>query len=72
MATCTPHFKQDAQNCWVTQENETKLELWLHPQSQMTLEDVAKVIDNHIAALKNQAPGLAIAPNQLVESMTFH
>ena len=71
MATCTPRFKEDAQNSWVTQEDETKLNLWLHPQSQMTLEDAAKVIENYLAAVKSQAPNLAITADQFVESMTF-
>lgn len=69
MSTCTPYFKTDAQNAWVTQDGDTKLCIWLHSQSQMTLEDAATLIDNHVSERIHQASHLA--PDQIIQSMSF-
>ena len=69
MSTCTPRFKQDAHNAWVTQDGDDRLCIWLHPQSPMTLEDAAKVIDNYNTSTRRQYSHLV--PDLVVENMTF-
>ena len=71
MATCTPHFKQDARNAWITQDGDSKLCIWLHPQSSITLEDAARLIDEYIMTRLQQGPGAHLVPDQVVDSMTF-
>ena len=44
--TCTPHFKIDAESPWITQEGVGIISISLHPKSEITLEDVAKLIEN--------------------------
>ena len=44
--TCTPHFKNDADRPWITQEGVGIISISLHPKSDITLEDVAKLIEN--------------------------
>ena len=44
--TCTPHFKIDAERPWITQEGVGIISISLHPKSEITLEDVAKLIEN--------------------------
>ena len=44
--TCTPHFKNDAERPWITQEGVGIISISLHPKSEITLEDVAKLIEN--------------------------
>ena len=71
MSTCTPHFKQDAQTAWITQDGEFKLCIWLHPQSSITLEDAARLIDEYVMSRLRQGPGGHLTPDQVVDSMTF-
>ena len=44
--TCTPHFKNDAERPWITQEGVGIISISLHPNSEITLEEVAKLIEN--------------------------
>ena len=44
--TCTPHFKNDADRPWITQEGAGIISISLHPNSDITLENVAKLIEN--------------------------
>ena len=44
--TCTPHFKNDAERPWITQEGVGIISISLHPKSEITLEEVAKLIEN--------------------------
>ena len=44
--TCTPRYKYDADRPWITQEGVGIISLSLHPKSEMTLEDVARLIEN--------------------------
>ena len=44
--TCTPHFKNDADRPWITQEGVGIISISLHPKSDITLEDAAKLIEN--------------------------
>ena len=67
MSTCTPHFKQDAQNAWITQDGEFKLCIWLHPQSSITLEDAARLIDEYVMSRLRQGPGGHLTPDQVVD-----
>ena len=41
---CTPHFKDDADNPWVT-ESQLELGYWFNPKSEVTLEDVAAAVE---------------------------
>ena len=44
--TCTPHFKPDADQPWITMDSITAISLWISPNTPMTLEDVAQLIEN--------------------------
>ena len=44
--SCTPHFKNDAERPWITQEGVGIISISLHPKSEITLEEVAKLIEN--------------------------
>ena len=44
--TCTPHIKEDAERPWITQEGDGQISVWMHPKSSMTLEEVAKLVEN--------------------------
>ena len=43
---CTPHFKDDAQNPWVTMESPLQVSYWFNPKSGVTLEDMAAAMEN--------------------------
>lgn len=43
--TCTPHFKEDADSPWITQEGVDDLSLWMSPNSDMTLDDIAELVE---------------------------
>ena len=58
--TCTPHFKNDAERPWITQEGVGIISISLHPKSEITLEDVAKLIENF--ASRQVADRLATQP----------
>lgn len=48
--TCTPHFKEDIEvdKSWVTADmGPTILSFYLHPKSEMTLEDAVKMIETY-------------------------
>ena len=46
--SCTPHFKDDAETAWVTQDSLTTVSLWFNPDRGLTLEDVAETIDQFV------------------------
>ena len=46
--SCTPHFKDDAETAWVTQDSLTTVSLWLNPDRGLTLEDVAETIEQFV------------------------
>lgn len=52
--TCTPHFKSDAEQPWVVQEGVGVISLWMHPDSNMTLEDVAALIESFASSQVDQ------------------
>ena len=64
--TCTPHFKADADQPWVTMDSVIALSLWMSPKTPMTLEDVAQLIENFAATLVQHQ--LAGQPNARVLS----
>ena len=45
----TPHYKDDADQPWVTLEGKVAMSVWLSPKTNMTLEDVAKLIESFAA-----------------------
>ena len=51
--SCTPHFKNDAETAWVTQDSLTTVSLWLNPDRGLTLKDVAETIEQFV----NTMPG---------------
>ncbi len=67
--TCTPHFKQDADRAWVTQEGAGILSLWMNPNSDMTLEDIAKLIEQF--GEKQVADQLAAQPSSRLVNVNF-
>ena len=67
--TCTPLYKVDATNPWVTQEGPWILSLSLSPNSDMTLEDAAKLIENFPATQVSSQP--FPQPRYTVRNMTF-
>ncbi len=82
--TRIPRFKEDAQQPWVTKEGIIQLSVWMHPKSTMTLEDVARLIEQYAVnttaqQLQQQAtvnPLAGAASNNttysgIVNSMTF-
>ncbi len=79
-----PRFKEDAQQPWVTKEGLYQFSIWMHPKNTMTLEDVARLIEQYAAnktaqQLQQQAtvnPIAGAASNNttytgVVNSMTF-
>ena len=51
--TCRPHYKEDADHCWMTREGELDIRstnrivsLWMPAQNSLTLEDVARLMEN--------------------------
>ena len=58
--TCSPHFKKDAEQPWVTQEGDGIISLWMHTRLSLTLEKVAKLIENAaISQAQSQAGNLS-------------
>ena len=43
---CTPHFKHDAHNPWVTFEGPLQVSYWFNPNSGVTLEDMAAAMED--------------------------
>jgi hypothetical protein len=43
---CTPHFKDGAENPWVTLESPLLVSYWFNPKSGVTLEDMATAMEN--------------------------
>ena len=52
--SCTPHFKEDAQQHWVTQENMFGISYWFNPNEAPTLEDMIGAVENFISANYNK------------------
>ena len=48
--TCTPHFKPDADQPWITMDSKTAISLWISPNTPLTLEDVAQLIENFVVS----------------------
>ena len=77
--TCTPHFKNDADRPWITQEGVGIISISLHPKSDITLEDVAKLIENfasrqvsdQLATQPGAAQTMNIQFRSTVYNMTF-
>ncbi len=76
--TCTPHYKQDADRPWVTQEGVGIISLWMNPNTRMTIEDVANLIEgfasNQVAEQLAAQPGAQIANvkfENTIHNMTF-
>ena len=74
--TCTPHFKPDADQPWVTMDSIIAVSLWMSPNTFMTLEDVAQLIENFAATqVQQQLSGQPLCGNVKfrgsVLSMTF-
>jgi len=44
--SCTPHFKFDAENAWVTKDSHTAIHYWFNPDQIQTLLQVAESIEN--------------------------
>ena len=51
---CTPHFKDDAQNPWVTLQGPLELHYWFNPKSEVTLENVAAAVENFASSNFNR------------------
>ena len=62
--SCTPHFKDDAERAWVTQDSLTAVSVWLNPELGLTLEDMAETIEQFVHTM----PGFS----SKVASCTFH
>ena len=43
--TCTPHFKHDAENAWVTREGQGSIHYWFNPDKIKTLLEMAESIE---------------------------
>ncbi len=80
--TVTPHYKDDADQAWVTREGLIQLSIWLSPHTTMTLEDVALLVEQFAANSTTQQVQQQAANNRLastsnikyqgrVNSMTF-
>ena len=74
--TCTPHFKNDADRPWITQEGVGIISISLHPKSDITLENVAKLIENfasrQVTATQQEAiQAMHIQFRKTVYNMTF-
>ena len=49
IATCTPHFKPDAEKPWVTKESNTIIHFWFDPRKTQTLLEAAEAIETWAA-----------------------
>lgn len=45
IVTCTPHFKSDADNAWVTRDGYTSIHYWFNPGKAQTLLEVLETIE---------------------------
>ncbi len=61
--TGIPHFKEDANQPWVTKEGLVQLSIWMQADSTMTLEDVARLIEQYAVNSASQ---------QLQQQATVH
>ncbi len=52
--TGIPRFKDDAVQPWVTKEGLIQVSIWMQPNSTMTLEDVARLIEQYATNLTSQ------------------
>ncbi len=57
--SCTPHFKQDAEKAWVTQDSLTAVSIWFNPDRGMTLEDMAQTIEQFIQTMPGYSTQVA-------------
>lgn len=57
--SCTPHFKDDAQSPWITQDSLTSVSLWLNPDGGSTLEDIAETIENFVQTMPGYSSQVA-------------
>ena len=46
--SCTPHYKDDVDKPWYSREGLVNLSVWLSPKSTMSLEDLAKMIEDFL------------------------
>lgn len=51
---CTPHFNSDAEKPWVVQEGIGVISVWMHPESNMTLEDLANLVESFASSQVDQ------------------
>ena len=59
---CTPRFKDDAQNPWVTLQGPLELHYWFNPKSEVTLEDVAAAVEHFASSnFSRQVQGAPVA-----------
>lgn len=76
---CVPHYKEDAERPWITQDGLWGISVWLSPKSGIMLSDVAKLIEDKIAANSTSAVNVnqtVVAATNVqqqgtVQSMTF-
>ena len=57
--SCTPHFKDDAERPWITQESITSVSLWFNPDGGSTLEDIAETIENFVQTMPGYSNQIA-------------
>jgi len=43
--SCTPHFKDDAENPWITRESQLLIHYWFNPGKTQTLHQVVESIE---------------------------
>lgn len=57
--TCTPHFKEDADKAWVTQDSLTAISYWFNPEHGLTLEDAAETIEQFVQSMPGYSSQIA-------------
>ena len=57
--SCTPHFKDDVEKPWVTQDSLTAVSIWLSPDRGLTLEDVAETIEQFVQTMPGYSSQIA-------------
>ena len=57
--SCTPHFKDDAERPWITQDSITSVSLWFNPGGGSTLEDIAETIENFVRTMPGYSHQIA-------------
>jgi len=71
--SCTPHFKFDAENAWVTKDSHTAIHYWLNPNQIQTLLQVAVSIESWaVKQQATQASGCAGKYSININSMQVH